>query len=474
MSILAAIPFHSGDVALARKLLEWCKLLGRCPNHDAVLVADAGTQWSECVDLLTLANQVFRLARLVTTDVSVAGWPAGANSLFVAAAKYAREQTTPWLFLEPDAIPLKPQWLELLELEYQKISQLYLGHIYLCQTPGLPGKLMSGVAVYPFNTIVPEGTKAFDVELAHTMVHSGKHTNLIQHIWGEPNNPPVFAERNVPATNVFCLRQLNNDAVIFHRNKDGSLIRLIKRKLGICGERDFVVIIPFCSKDAKAQLKNVSWMADMGQPKTHDAILSFDTNTPRKFVDSIGERASQAFKSVNTFAYPPPVSTKFPRGANHAFQQIAIHMYEQVKRPWLFLESDEIPVIKDWLIKLQDEYDRCGKPLMGHKVAHLGHMNGGGIYPENFPEYSQAAMMADEVAWDWDMRHDIAPHLHPANHLIEQCTNLLNGVPDTHYGIVPTFKNQADLDRLVLPGIVLFHRCKDGTLIDRMRERMKP
>lgn len=470
--MIVAIPFCDADYPLALDLVKWIKSLGGCPNHDCVLVSDFSAQWSNCVELLTLSNQTFRSAKIISTDESVVGWPQGANALWMTMAKYAKEVGSSWLFLEPDAIPLKPGWLDELDAAYQKSGARYFGHIYSCDTPGLPPRLMSGVAVYPAVAYRKIGEKAFDVELAPITCQE-THTNLIHHIWGYRNDPPSFKEHGVPGSHVYCLCQIHPEAVIFHRNKDGTLMRMLRKKFGLFDDREFVVTIPFCNQDGSIQLKNVKWMSTLQQPKTHDAILSYEQGCAAGLVDSIRAHAIPVFKSVSEFSYPRSPNHIWPQAPNHAFQHLAMYMYEQVKRPWLFLEYDEIPVASDWLIQLQDEYYKCKKPFMGHQVEMLGHMNGGGIYPYNFPEYSPKGMMADTLAWDWVCKEDIVPHLHAANHLIEQCTKVINGTPNIHQGDVPTFRNQGDVDRLLKPGIVLFHRCKDGTLIQRLTERMK-
>lgn len=223
-------------------------------------------------------------------------------------------------------------------------------------------------------------------------------------------------------------------------------------------DREFIVAIPFCTKDANLQLNNVRWMGDMGQPKTHDAILSFDEETPDDFVYMIWVAAFHAFKSVLFFEYPAPLNKSYPNAPNHAFKYLAYYIYQEIHRPWLFLEYDEIPVKPYWLIKLQDEYNRCGKPFMGNIVDGT-HMNGGGIYPPNYPEYSPAAMNCDGIAWDWEQRNDIMRHVHRANHLIDQRFN-------------ESFRTQADVERWISPSIVLYHSSKDVSLISRLRERM--
>lgn len=223
--------------------------------------------------------------------------------------------------------------------------------------------------------------------------------------------------------------------------------------------REFVVVLPFCTKDANLQLANVRWMGEMDQPKTHDAILSFDEKTPEEFVYQIFVAAFHVFRSVSLFEYPVPPRPVYPNAPNHAFRHVAYYIYQRINRPWLFLEYDEIPVRKEWLMALQMEYNACGRPFMGHIVDGLGHMNGGGIYPANYPMISRAGMNADGIAWDWEQRHEVTHLVHKANHLIAQKFD-------------QSFPSQVEVDHWVPPSIVLYHSSKDCSLINRLRERL--
>jgi hypothetical protein len=86
-------------------------------------VADAGTPWPDCAELLGLANKLFRRANLITNKAPVKGWPTGANSLFFTAAEHVKaNKLGTWLFMEPDAIPLRSGWLDTLEMEWLSLK----------------------------------------------------------------------------------------------------------------------------------------------------------------------------------------------------------------------------------------------------------------------------------------------------------------------------------------------------------------
>src|SRR6185436_1135095 len=153
-------------------------------------------------DLLALAQEAFGDAKLITTDRSEEGWKQGANVLFLTAAQYLEEGSKkPWLWLEPDAVPLKSGWLNTLEKLYQQANIPFLGFIYEfspTDPPMAPFKLMSGVAIYPpdawsrmAKAVKFSPNLAFDVACASITTDHGLHTNLIQHFYGEAGTPPT-------------------------------------------------------------------------------------------------------------------------------------------------------------------------------------------------------------------------------------------------------------------------------------------
>lgn len=239
--VLTVIGFHSGDTVATAELLAWIKDLGSALNHDALLVADAATPWKDCVELNSLAQKIFRKSELIFTGQSVSGWPQGPNSLFFTAAEHINaNKRGPWLWLEPDAIPLRHGWIDALEEEWLSLrhNQKFLGHIYDFNIQGGPPKGMSGVAIYAedaFNVLqqFKEMPGAWDYNAAEIMLKYGAPSSLIQHFFGEKGLPPTFAEKKETTSpiNTFTLWNIKLGAVLFHRNKDGTLINILRRRI---------------------------------------------------------------------------------------------------------------------------------------------------------------------------------------------------------------------------------------------------
>src|SRR3990167_4030160 len=103
---------HAGDVASLLEICVWIRQIGGCQGHQAVIVADAATPAGSILAVKNEASNSFNSVQIVSTDTSVSGWPKGPNSIFLRAAQFAQSQGQPWLFLETDAIPLCPGWLD--------------------------------------------------------------------------------------------------------------------------------------------------------------------------------------------------------------------------------------------------------------------------------------------------------------------------------------------------------------------------
>ena len=211
--MVIVIPFCAADADQALALLDFIGQLGGCQEYNCLLVADAAVDWAKCVDAITLANRAFRDTRIITSLSPITGWPQGANGLWLAAAHHCKYVNIDWLWLEPDAIPLKRGWL--VAIDKMRKGSRYFGHIYPYREQVM--KVMSGIAVYPADAIDLIGpcieanpTKAWDVSSAEVVVPLATNTKLIHHFYGEKDLAPTFVENRTAQTtrNAFTLDQL--------------------------------------------------------------------------------------------------------------------------------------------------------------------------------------------------------------------------------------------------------------------------
>ncbi len=468
------IPFHDADAEDALDLLCWIEQLGGAATHNCLLAVDAGLDWGVVIDALAQANRVFRFVQIISNDEPVSGWPRGANSLFWKAAEHCKKLDEPFLWLEPDAVPLSRDWLLRIHAAYKGG---YLGHIYQSDQPSISRRFLSGVSVYPasaFDLIAPfignEPHRAWDNSAAEVILPHATDSNLFHHFWGEKGLPPTFREARTPMcpVNVRTLDHIRKGTVLFHRNKDGTLRRLVAQKLGMAPATNFVVVLPFCNLDAELMCKMLDWVNVLGNSNAHEALLSYDKTTIRGSVSRAFAKASTCFAAVHQTSYSVPKGSPFPQTV--AWHHAARTM-EGMNRPWLWLEADCVPLRSSWLNELQREYDYCGKPFCGPIVPTQGHMNGTAIYPAETPRIAPHTMGVINNAWDVQCRDEILPHTYSSN-LWCLAWSVERGRFQPDGGSeLPSFPPNSPLLRQIPHHSVLFHRDKTGSLIQRLRER---
>lgn len=477
--MIATFLFCQQDAGRLAELLEFCQDLGGCKNHDALLVADFATSLAASQKARKLAKQVFREVRCISNGKPVSGWPAGPNSLFLAAATYISQAwKKPWLVIETDCVPLRPQWLDMLEEAYRASNAVFMGCAYsgLHSENGMPMRAMSGIAIYPETALEilkrpgPEEREPWDMLNREIMLKRGRHTPMIQHFYGTKALPPTFAESPGGPENTLTLGFLRREAVLFHRNKDGTLIRLLRKHLNLPEmPPDLVVVFPVCNKDASLLKANLDWMRELDGKLNYDALLIHDPTLDPNSVKEFADKLDLGFRSKKRYVHPAPVYSSWPLAPNHVFQWTARHM-KQFGRPWFWLEADAWPLCSGWLDTLAEEYRNCGKPVMGPVVPVMNHVNGVAIYPADFCDISPHAMSATGEAWDSACRKDLDGKIHDAGHLIQHAWgNAATGFTNWGGNGAPRFPTTAHL-KWLKPGAVLFHRSKDTTLITQLRK----
>lgn len=456
--------------------LDWIRSLGGCKEHLALLVADADVDYDIVLKARVLASESFTGVWVIATENPVQGWIPGSCALFKLAAKWAYDHQQPWLWLEPDAIPLIPHWLDKIEDSYRQGEKPFMGTFITHQQQGLPSPYMEGVAVYPANAIElmgdTWGDRSWTFACAKSVVPKALDTPLIHHIWGIKDIAPTFAVKPVAHTRVFCLDQIRKQAVIFHRCKDGSLTRLLRVRAGLEPERstELLVVFPFCGKDALMFISNIQWMKEVQSRYNYELLLSYDETTNNDLVQEIRGLTGPLFRSVRLHKYPKVPLRVWP--PTWAFIQTAKHVQETHRGPWLWHEYDAIPLKAGWVEALEAEYYKAGKDFMGPIVPPpMGHMNGTGIYPWNTPQRIPKALTQLRIAWDVAMKEEMIANCHDCKNVLQHAWIMQNGRLLAYgNGVEPSFRTNLSMG-MIIPTAYVFHRCKDGTLIQRLKER---
>lgn len=460
--MIVTLPVFKGDVQRLRDLLSWIRQLGGCPDHRAVIVADAETPVFDVLDLRDLAAKAFKEADIVSTESAVAGWPQGPNALFLKAAKTAEEIDDEWLFLEPDATPLCAGWLDAIDMRQRATGARYMGALVPCSTPGLPPLHMDGVAVYPpyahselAGIVAASPNVAFDISTAEFVCKDAVGCDLFQSLWGEKDNPPRFASKRIPKTAVFDLDYLNEKVKIFHRCKDGSLIKLLRRQL----EGTICVVFAFCGKDSNLMLKSLQWMSLLCGKINRSCVLHFDETVNPMILSMIRMTAESIFNRViiSNYATPKAPWIGWPAACNFAFVRACEFIDQNVRMPWLWFEADAVALVPDWIEQIDNEYVLGGKLFMGTIFPNNTHMNGVGVYPVNTVSHAPCIGHVVKEAWDFKCGPQIIKNAHQAAHLIQHYDNGREMGP-------PVFTKQNK--SFINPTSVVYHAVKNDSLIN--------
>lgn len=223
--MIIVFPYCHKDHDQAVRLVDWLTEIGPFLNHDLLIVRDVRAP------LLPELRPLFRSSKeLAITDDVHNSWPQSPNLMFAKAAKYIEYRPKqPWLWLEPDAIPLRASAFDESEAEYQKAveaGKFFVGDFVHLPEPGFKDH-MSGVAVYPPNMTHHAGDAtisldiAWDVQAARQILPKMFQSELILHRW---KHPPFTSWEEVEQR-IFAVRP---KCALFHADKQGSLIPLLR------------------------------------------------------------------------------------------------------------------------------------------------------------------------------------------------------------------------------------------------------
>lgn len=240
------IPCHKGDQHQAERLLKWIAEMGKVEAQCLLFCAkDCNHPY-----LLSLAQCAFTNAIWEEDRENIkCRWAdkipgqldaSGPNSLFrqISMFFYLPVPKGPWLFLEPDAVPCRPDWYRMLKAEYATAvarGKPIMGFRVNSQThPGstpIP-EHSSGVSIYPANLpeICPSvwtcRQTAFDIAAAREMIAQAHWTQLIRdHYCGGPFASVEELDVRVPPS-----------IALYHSDKSGSILNYLRQRLGMAVE----------------------------------------------------------------------------------------------------------------------------------------------------------------------------------------------------------------------------------------------
>lgn len=228
--ILIVIPFWKGDLNQA---FDLCRIVaGLQANHVGSVAHVMLVCRQDCridPNMVKIISAKFNTHTYHSMS-PLKGWPSGANGIFGSTMLYIsnnmRDKYECVYWMEPDAIPTKPNWFWDLVLAWRgrHTSTWIVGCRSDCNGDGT-GDHITGCALYHPNIarLLPEIIRsdrvAWDYEHRAKIVRVGGHTKLIQNRYHQRNvDPGVINEPGV---------------VIIHGVKDRSLVNVVSKKYKI-------------------------------------------------------------------------------------------------------------------------------------------------------------------------------------------------------------------------------------------------
>ena len=251
--MLVVLSFCHKDYPLALENAEWIASLDGSAEHPWLVACNqiAGQDSANAV-AEKLRKKYSKVDTLVHYDSDERPWPHAQNHAFQRCAQYVSvKYNQPWLWLECDAIPLKGGWIETLENEYKRAVRPFMGmlvDVTVASGQQIP-KHMSGVAIYPPNVSMHSVAMmrcsgiAFDMAGAEEVLPQAHFTRLIMHKYQAPS---ITRDEEFDAW-------VPKEAVLFHQQKDASLIEYLRNKKN----RDQKIPFAFC-ENHMAQMEKLA------------------------------------------------------------------------------------------------------------------------------------------------------------------------------------------------------------------------
>lgn len=226
------------DAPLAVKWLEFFARLSarESPGQPPLVVMT--TQSIGQSPLIMMKRSGAMAEWVVCPDENEDGYPKSASHLFLRAMEYCEKThpTEPILWLEPDTLPLKPNWRQVIADEYAARGKPFMGQI----------ERGHGIAHLIGCSVYPPDWRAKAPMLASVLsapdIFWGKGFGQAFDTWAAPETVPQAAEvrsiqqiwrPRLPITGAWLWSNVRPGAALFHQHKDGSGFKVVRDTLRI-------------------------------------------------------------------------------------------------------------------------------------------------------------------------------------------------------------------------------------------------
>lgn len=231
--MIFVIPVSGADFDKLPKFIKVLKHFGGLRRHRAIFVPTKEVADGAKHFIKSIAED-FSSTEVVLVDTPIEGaWPYPCNQHFGSAVTVLQGMLDKeWMWLELDSCPLRAEWADDLQFQYQAKGRPFLGVLRKTDEvqQGAEGSHMVGFGIYPPNLPLytslwkyPSKEEPFDVFMRFDVSPHVYHTNLIAHFWGSREYQPDLSGLDHEGNQVAIPRE----AVIVHGVKDDSLFNII-------------------------------------------------------------------------------------------------------------------------------------------------------------------------------------------------------------------------------------------------------
>lgn len=189
-----------------------------------------------------------------------------------------------------------------------------------------------------------------------------------------------------------------------------------------------IICIPFWEKDRNQAYDLCRLIVGMQQETSKETEFLLVSRQDCVPDHSMIEILSKKFKATS---YKSESALRgWPSGPNGMFGRTMCHLSNigQKYKAIFWMEPDCVPMRRDWIKLLSDEWDRRdnGKFIVGftHQVDGNNpdslHTNGNSLYDQQIARLLPEITYCDRVAWDWQCRHKMLQHTHHTNLIINK------------------------------------------------------
>ncbi len=251
--MLLVLPVSKADLKLATQLAGHLESLGNLGKHRLLMVGAYNT-FADAAALEEQLAPLFAETNLFVPDSECEiGWPQSANHLWARTVRHLQHSGNkePWYWFEADNTPIREDWLDAVEIEYNQAAKPFLGAVQptrmLDRKTGefvkVDGEHVIGTCVYPADfpkrsllwsyTRIDDGpdVEPFDVYLRHEIRPQTAVSKLIHNNW-RTKNYEIDSDGRIycdPIDDLSVYGPVPTNAAVVHGCKDGSLIEALQK-----------------------------------------------------------------------------------------------------------------------------------------------------------------------------------------------------------------------------------------------------